>query len=82
MGSEKEQMMHKSIGLCPSCNSMKELDLSLAMLTINGPKGKEEVLLYQYHCASCNSYVRSTTLEHQAVISPKKAMVYAVAEYV
>ena len=74
--------MHKSIGLCPSCNSMKELDLSLAMLTINGPKGKEEVLLYQYHCASCNSYVRSTTLDNQAFISPKVVAVLPVPGYV
>jgi hypothetical protein len=61
---------------------MKELDLSLAMLTINGPKGKEEVLLYQYHCASCNSYVRSTTLDHQEFISPYEPAVFSVPEYV
>jgi hypothetical protein len=74
--------MYKSIGLCPSCKCMKELDLSIGMITSNGPKGKEEALFYQYHCASCNSYVRSTTLEHQAVVSSKKVPVLPLPVYV
>ena len=74
--------MYKSIELCPSCKSMKELDLSLRMFTFNGLKGKEEILLYQYYCASCNSYVRSTTLDNQAFISPKVVAVLPVPGYV
>jgi hypothetical protein len=62
--------MPKPIELCPNCASMRELDLSLGMMTINGPNGIEEVFLFQYHCTKCNTYVRSTTLDHQEIISP------------
>ena len=51
------------------------------MMTRNNPQGKEEVLLYQYHCASCNAYVRSTTLDHQEVVSPYQPAVFSVPEY-
>jgi hypothetical protein len=73
--------MPKLIEFCPSCGCMKELDLSLGMMTRNNPLGKEEVLLYQYHCASCNSFVRSTTLDHQQVVSPSELAVFSIQEY-
>jgi len=74
--------MAKRIEFCPSCGCMKEVDISLGMMTLNNPQGKEEVFLYQYHCASCNSYVRSTTLDHTAVISPYEPAVLSVPGYV
>jgi len=74
--------MPKLIEFCPSCGCMKEVDTSLGMMTRNNPQGKEEVLLYQYHCASCNSFVRSTTLDHQEVLSPSELAVFSVPEYV
>jgi C4-type Zn-finger protein len=73
--------MHKLIGFCPSCNYMKELDVSLGMISLNNPIGEDEVLIYQYHCASCNSFVRSTTMDHQEV-SPNELVVFSIPEYV
>lgn len=74
--------MHKPIEFCPHCNNRRELDLSLGLITLNGPKGIEEILLYQYHCATCNSYVRSTTMDHKEYISPKEYVVLSVPKYV
>jgi hypothetical protein len=74
--------MHRPIEFCPNCSSLRKLDLSLGMMTINTPDGKEDVLLFHYHCASCNAYVRSTTLDHKEVASLNQAEIFSVPEYV
>ena len=74
--------MQKLMGFCPSCDGTRELDISLGMMTRHDSMGKEEVILYQYHCASCNSFVRSTTMDHQEVISPTELAVFSIPEYV
>ena len=62
--------MYRQIEYCPHCNTYKKLDRSLGLITFNGPDGIEEILVYQYHCSSCNSYVRSTTMNHEEYIRP------------
>ena len=73
--------MDKPIDFCPNCGSRKALDLSLGLITNYHPDGVEDILLYHFHCASCNSYVRSTTLDHHAYIRPSEIPVYSIPEY-
>jgi hypothetical protein len=71
--------MYKPLEYCPNCASVKELDQSLGMMACNNPG--EEILIYHYHCASCNSYVHSTTLDYQEVIVPNEYAVISIPEY-
>ena len=73
--------MHSLIEFCPHCDCRRELDVSLGLAAVNSPNGIEEVLLYHYYCASCNTYVRSTTLDNQEYISPKEAALFPISEY-
>ncbi len=73
--------MNKPIDFCPSCKSKRELDLSLGLVTFNNPEGTDDILLYHYHCASCNAYVRSTTLNHEEYSSPGEFVVVSISEY-
>jgi rRNA maturation endonuclease Nob1 len=72
-------MMNKPLEYCPSCGSRRELDQSLGMMAIDQPG--EEILIYQYHCASCNSYVHSTTLDYQEIVSPYEVAVISIPTY-
>lgn len=74
--------MNKPIELCPNCNGKRELDLSLGLITYNNLEGTEDILLYHYHCDSCNSYVRSTTMNHEDYISSDEYVVFSIPEYV
>jgi len=74
--------MPKPIAFCPHCASMREMDLSIGMMTLNNPNGSEEVFLFQYHCATCNTYVRSTSLDHQEIISPNAYAESTIPNYV
>ena len=73
-------MMYKPMEYCPNCASTRELDQSLGMVACNS--FGEEILIYHYHCASCNSYVRSTTLDYQEVIVPNEYAVISIPEFV
>lgn len=74
--------MNKPIEFCPNCNGKREMDLTLGLMTHNNLEGDEDILLYHYHCASCNSYVRSTTKNHEEYISPDEFVVFSMPEYV
>lgn len=74
--------MNRPIELCPNCNGRRELDLSLGLITHENIEGVEDILVYHYHCASCNSYVRSTTMDHEGYTSPDESMVFSIPEYV
>jgi hypothetical protein len=72
--------MPKPLEYCPNCASTRELDQSLGMLASNS--SGEVILIYHYHCASCNSYVHSTTLDYQEIIIPTQVAVISMPEYV
>ena len=74
--------MNKPIEYCANCNGKRELDLSLGLVACNNLEGTEDILLYHYHCASCNSYVRSTTMSHDEYISSDEIMVLSIPEYI
>jgi C4-type Zn-finger protein len=76
--------MPRLIEYCPHCGSMKELTVSLGMISHSTPDGKEDVLIYQYHCAKCNSYLRSTTLDYEDVTShyESERAIISIPEYV
>ena len=57
--------MTKIIEFCPQCECYRELCPSLGLRTIINSEGKEDLLLYHYHCEACNTYVKSTTIEHR-----------------
>ena len=57
--------MNKPIGFCPHCKGGRELDLSLGLITSNRPEKSEDILLFHYHCAACNTYVRTTTIDNK-----------------
>lgn len=73
--------MHRPLDYCPHCGCLRDLDLSLGMMTVDTQAGKADVLLYQYHCASCNAFVRSTTLDNQEVSSPSEYAAMEIPEY-
>jgi len=73
--------MRRPIEFCPHCDCGRELDVSLGIAAVNTPDGIEEVLLYHYYCASCNSYLRSTTLDDQEYISSNEVALFPVPEY-
>jgi hypothetical protein len=74
--------MHKPIEFCTNCNANQEMDLSLSLMTLNNPDGIEEFLLYHYHCSSCNSYVRTTTLDHEEYIRPEEFVMLSIPVYI
>ncbi len=74
--------MNKPIEFCPNCNGKREIDLSLGMVTYNNLEGTEDILLYHYHCASCNSYVRSTTINYDEYISSDEIVMFSIPEFV
>jgi hypothetical protein len=74
--------MYKSIEFCPSCNCNRELDISLGRITINDTEGAGHTFLYHYHCASCNSYVRSTTLDYQEYVYPNEYLAIPYPVYI
>ncbi len=74
--------MYKQIAYCPNCNVKRELDISLGMVTYNNIEGTHDILLYHYHCASCNSYVRSTTMNHDEYISSDEIVGFSIPEYI
>ena len=76
LGQRKELKMYKPLEYCPSCASRRELDQSLGLLASSHP-GKE-ILIYQYHCATCNAYVHSTTLDYQEITTPTQAEVISI----
>jgi hypothetical protein len=80
LGQRKEPIMPKPLEYCPNCASMREMVQSLGMLADNRPG--EESFIFHFHCASCNSYVRSTTLDYQEIIFPIEVAVISVPEYV
>lgn len=74
--------MNKPIAYCPNCNAKRELDISLGLATYNNIEGTQDILLYHYHCASCNSYVRSTTMNHDEYISSDDIVGFSIPEYI
>jgi hypothetical protein len=74
--------MDKPIEFCPNCKSRKELDPSLGLIIFENLDGVIEILLYHFHCASCNSYVRSTTLDHEEYIRPHELSVLSLPVYI
>ena len=71
--------MNKPLEYCPSCGSRRELDQSLGLLA--STHSGEEILIYHYHCASCNTYVHSTTLDYQEITTPTQAEVISIPAY-
>jgi hypothetical protein len=76
----KEPIMPKPLEYCPNCASMRKMVQSLGMLEGNSPG--EEILIYHYHCASCNSYVRSTTLDYREINLHIEVATISIPEYV
>jgi hypothetical protein len=74
--------MHKQIEFCPNCNSRQEMDQTLGLMSFNSQEGVVDILLYNYHCASCNTYVRSTTMNHEQFIKPNDFLVFSIPEFV
>ena len=74
--------MNKLIEFCPNCNGGREFDLSLGLITFNNPEENEDILLYHYHCASCNTYLRTTTVDYEEYIKPNEFAVVSVPEYI
>lgn len=64
--------MHRLIEFCPKCNARQGMDISLGMIPFQGPGGIKEIFLYHYHCSVCNSYVRSTSMDHVEFIPAKE----------
>lgn len=62
--------MNKLIEYCPNCNAKREMDFSLGLVAANNRVAAEEMLLYHLHCAACNTYIRSTTMEYEDYIQP------------
>ncbi len=63
--------MFKQVEFCPQCKCFQSMHPSLGLMAVNTPKGMKDVLLYHYHCETCNKYLRSTTLDHKDItVSP------------
>jgi C4-type Zn-finger protein len=73
--------MYRLIEYCPHCHARQGIDLSLGLIPFHGPDGIEEILVYHYHCAVCNSHIRSTTMDHKEYIRPKESVVFSIPEY-
>jgi hypothetical protein len=74
--------MNKPIEYCPNCSCKRELDLSLGLVAANEPDCSEGILLYHYHCAACNTYIRSTTLDYEEYIRPHEVSILSLPVYV
>lgn len=74
--------MYKPIEFCPTCNSRQEMDQTLGLMTFKNHVGVGDILLFNYHCASCNTYVRSTTIDHEELIRPNELVVFSIPELV
>ena len=74
--------MHKPIEFCPKCNSRQGMDQTLGLMTFNNHEGLGENLFYNYHCASCNTYVKSTTINHEEFSVPNKFLVFSIPVFV
>ncbi len=62
--------MNRPIEYCPNCKARQRMDLSLGMMPFHSKDGIKEIFLYHYHCSVCNSYVRSTSMDHVEFIPP------------
>jgi len=74
--------MSKPIEFCPHCNSRQGMDRTLGLITVNNHEGVGDILLYNYHCASCNTYIRSTTINYEEFISLNDFLVFSISEFV
>ena len=74
--------MSKPIEFCPNCNCKRELDRSLGLVSANASETDGYTLLYHFHCAACNSYVRSTTLDYQEFIQADELLVLSQPVYI
>lgn len=57
------------------------MDLSLGLIPFQGADGIKEILVYHYHCASCNSHVRSTTMDYEEYLTPNDSVAISIPDY-
>jgi hypothetical protein len=79
---QKEPSMVERMEFCPKCNGNRRMVVSLGLMPIDICEGLEDILLFHYHCASCNSYVRSIGMDHEDYLVPDVLAVFSTAALV
>jgi hypothetical protein len=73
--------MIERMEFCPKCNGNRRMVVSLGLMSVDTCEGRELTLLFHYHCASCNSYVRSNTDQEETLV-PGMMAVFSMPVYV
>ena len=73
--------MIERMEFCPKCNGIRKMSVTLGMMPVESEKGPEEILLYHYHCTSCNAYVGSKTMESAEIFVPEEIAASALHAY-
>ena len=55
-------LVHKE--LCPRCQSLRSMRVSISRRKVTDPEGGvKEILTKSFHCGTCHSFVRSEDIE-------------------
>lgn len=53
------QKMLKYYEFCPKCQGIRSMSVTIALKKVPGPTGVREILVHNYHCDSCSTFVFS-----------------------
>jgi hypothetical protein len=60
--------MYHHFEYCPKCNCVQNITFSISLKPIVQQNGiKEEILLCNYHCEVCNTYIKSVNFEEKYI---------------
>lgn len=61
--------MYKHYEYCPHCQGIRSTTLSVSLKKLSDPSGaKNEYLVFNYHCETCLTFIRSQEKEMSAEV--------------
>jgi len=64
--------MLKYYEFCPKCQGIRSMSVSISLKKVAGPSGLQEILVNNYYCDTCSSYVFSQNSEEEAQRQPAR----------
>ena len=55
--------MLERMEFCPKCNGTRKMMVSLGLQPVSTKNGPDTILVYDFHCTSCNTFVFSRVAE-------------------